>query len=102
MTTMTELLLKPFQIGGVKVTETDLRRVYQAMLDEPRGFTGMDCLGALHESDLGSVWTKQEAMNRLMQRLRKAGAAHFYVGRWQLLDEGKRAIAKALATEPSQ
>lgn len=83
--TLKEKIMKPYTALGRDVTEEDIRRAINKLATTPSKFQTNDLACAIFpsESDATKV-ERMEALNRLMQRLRKLGLASYQDRRWRL------------------
>ena len=78
-------ILRPFVSLGREITTQDIRRTLDAIANVPPRFETRLLIGAVlpKESDATPV-ERMEALNKLMQRLRKAGLASFEEKKWSI------------------
>lgn len=88
-------LLSGILIGKSVLLSSGVIFALQEMGDKP--FTNMDVAGSFgrYGFEPNDLWVRQEAANRLMQRLRKAGLASFAKKRWTAAPELPTAVASA-------
>ena len=74
----------PFKCEARTVTSDMIRKAIDLLANTPDGFKSMDLVSTMFPDSDATFWHKQEALNRLFQRWRKAGLVSFQKGRWSL------------------
>ncbi|WP_298839788.1 hypothetical protein [uncultured Salinicola sp.] len=78
-------ILRPFVSLGREITTQDIRRTLDAIANVPPRFETRLLIGVVlpQDSDATPI-ERMEALNKLMQRLRKAGLASFDRKKWSI------------------
>lgn len=78
-------ILKPFSSLGKEVTSADIRKTINAMANVPEHFEAVSLTNFIYPAESDATHhDRQEAMNRFMQRLRKAGLATYKNKKWNI------------------
>jgi len=84
-TTNDSKILKPFTSLGKEVTSVDIRKTINAIANVPENFEAVSLASFIYPRDSDATHhDRQEALNRFMQRLRKAGLATYKNKKWNI------------------
>ena len=91
-------ILRPYVSLGREITTKDIRRALDAIANVPRRFETRELAGAIlpPESDV-TLMERMEALNRLMQRLRKTGLASYEQKKWLITKDAWNRIQSVMA-----
>jgi hypothetical protein len=85
---------------GRTVTSEDIHRTLMAMANVPHRFESRDLSHAIFPAASDATTSERmEALNRLMQRLRKAGLARYEKKKWIVTPKSWDAIQQMVALE---
>jgi len=93
-------LLRPYISLGRQITRQDVRRTLDAIANVPPRFETRQLAETILSPECDATMAERmEALNKLMQRLRKAGLATFEHRKWTIKRDSWNRIQKAMAED---
>lgn len=91
-------ILRPYVSLGRQITRQDIRRTLDAIANVPPRFETRQLANAIlpRECD-ATMMERMEALNKLMQRLRKAGLASFEQKKWSITSAAWQKIQSVIS-----